>query len=255
MAQQLVTPGAPAARDPVLAALERIERRLDRIEAALEPAQSLARQAPGVVGVLADTFDSAVERAQARGIDVDERLRALVGLAERASSPEVLRVLDRLLGRLDLVERTLDLAEQAPGIAAMAVDTFDTWIARLQAEGIDVDDHARNLLGALSRLTSPEAVAVLTDLLDHVDELRFLLQSGVLSRPAVAVIGQVGGALSELAQQEPPRAGPFAALRALGDPDVQRALGFAIQLAQHFGKARAHLETAPAKALPEGTSS
>lgn len=159
--------GRSPPRDSILAALERIEGRLARLEAAAQRAELAAQQAPGAVAALVDTFDSAVGRLQERGVDLDERLRTTLAIAER--------------------------------------------------------------------LTSPPALSAVSTILDHLDDLRFLLDSGVLDKHAVRLVGELGRALAASASEAPPRVGMLGAMRALGTPDVQRAVGLALRLAGRFG--------------------
>ena len=105
----------------------------------------------------------------------------------------------------------------------------------LAARGIDVDKHGRAALTALERLTSPAAIAMLRDVLDHTEELHNLLRSGVLDPSALRIVGDVGAALAEISKSEPFSAGAWDALRATRDPDVKRALGFVLALAKRFG--------------------
>lgn len=212
-------------RDPVLAALERIEQRLDRLEAAAQRADSALKHVPGAVAAAADTFDDVARGLQERGVDVDERLKALASAVERLTEPRVLSAL----------EQAASLAPQIPGLVAASVDTADGILARLSERGVDLDERLRTTLAVAERLTSPSALAAVSTLLDHLEDIQFLLASGVLDRPAVRLIGEVGKALAASAAETPPRVGAFQALRALGSPDIQRALGFTLRLAERFG--------------------
>lgn len=148
--------------------------------------------------------------------------------------------LDSLETRLAALERSNEKLGEAthalPQLAAVAVDSFDGWVENLAARGIDIDKHGRAALTALERLTSPAAIAMLRDVLDHTEELHNLLKSGVLDPSALRVVGEVGAALAEISKTAPPPAGAWDALRATRDPDVKRALGFVLALAKRFGE-------------------
>ncbi len=148
--------------------------------------------------------------------------------------------LDSLETRLAALERSNEKLGEAthalPQLAAVAVDSFDGWVETLTARGIDIDKHGRAALTALERLTSPAAIAMLRDVLDHTEELHNLLKSGVLDPSALRVVGEVGAALAEISKTAPPSAGAWDALRATRDPDVKRALGFVLALAKRFGE-------------------
>lgn len=226
---------------PSLAAtLARIEARLARIEASLQRGTALVEGAAPMAAVLVDSLDDAAARAQASGIDLDQRLRAALTLADRLSAPDTLRVL----------ERALAAAESAPHAIAMATDTIDDLCERAYGAGVDVDARGRNLLIALEKLTSPAALAVLTDLLDRVDVIGGLLGSGILDPAPVAIVSRAGAALAESGGEEPRGVGPWGALRALSDPDVQRAVGFGLRFAKRFGCALAAGSPAPAISTP-----
>jgi uncharacterized protein YjgD (DUF1641 family) len=230
----------PPPAHAVLAALERIERRLEHLEERLDRLDALASQAPGALAAFTDTFDTTVAYLQARGVDVDGRLRALLALTERLTHPATLRAL----------EKAAELATEAPNLVAAAVDNVDGLIERLHERGVDVDDRAKTTLAIAERLTSPPALAAVREVLDHIDDLQHLLHSGVLDKSAVRLVGELGKALAATSAEASPRVGAFGALRALGDPDIQRALGFTLQLASRFGAA---LKEVP-PALPRGGS-
>jgi uncharacterized protein YjgD (DUF1641 family) len=220
-----VTP--PHDEDRVLAAIQRLERRLESIEARLERANALEKQVGGAVGTAVDTFDSAAARLRDRGVDPDERLRAGLDLLEQATAPETVQVL----------KESLALAHSAPKLAATIVDTLDSLAARAAEAGIDVDERTRDLLIALERLTSPTAISVLTDLLNRADVLRGFLDSGLLDPATVSVVSRAGRALAMAASESTPRVGAWGAVRALGDRNVQKAVGFALHFAARLGAA------------------
>lgn len=215
-----------AGSQPILAALERLERRLDRIEQRLDQVTDLAHRAPPLVATVADTFDSAAARAADRGVDIDARLRAALALVERLTAPETMA----------LVERALDAAEAAPGMAATVADTFDSLVARAGDAGIDVEERLRVLAAVAERLTSPTALAAVREVLDRIDVVQRLLESGVLAEAPVAVVERAALSMAETCAEHPSPVGPFGALRAMGDPGVQRAIGFALRFAKRFGE-------------------
>jgi uncharacterized protein YjgD (DUF1641 family) len=70
---------------------------------------------------------------------------------------------------------------------------------------------------------------------DKVEALEALLNSGVLDPAALSLIGEFGRALVETASAPSRKVGAMGLLSALGDPDVQRAVGFLVTFAQRFG--------------------
>lgn len=149
--------------------------------------------------------------------------------------------LDRLERRLARIERTLERFEEAtraaPNAVGAAVDTLDGFAAGLAARGIDVDERLRVLSRVAERLTAPEALETLEAALDRLHGLKTLLASGVLDPAPVAVIAKAAQSLAIAGGEAAPRVGAFGALRAMGQPDVQRAVGFLLRVAQLLGAA------------------
>lgn len=167
--------------------------------------------------------------------------------ATMADLAATLERIDRRLSKLEASVARLDaMAAQAPATIATVVDTVDGIAARLVSAGVDLDERARVIARVAERLTAPEALATVEEVLSKVDTVRALLRSGVLDPAPVGVVAKAGEALAKAASESPPMMSAFAAFRALGRPDVQRATGFLLRVAQLFGRA---LEDHPA--LPE----
>lgn len=113
----------------LLARVEAMNQRLQRYEA-------LVAQAPAFVGMATDTVDGWMSSLSQRGIDVDARARDLLALLERLSAPETVAALRTLI---DLLPTVSQLAQQAPGMVAMMVDTLDEAIARMRENGVDIE--------------------------------------------------------------------------------------------------------------------
>ncbi len=165
----------------IIAALERIERRLARLESSVERVDSLARSAPALIATATDTFDRVAQRAAEAGIDVDERARTALTLLERLTAPEVAGPLTALLEHADTLRAAVDLLQQAPHLLATAMDAAD----------------------------------------------------GVASR--LAVLSNLAKALPCDPSRTPKPVGPWRAYRALKEPDVQRALGFLLDVTRRLG--------------------
>lgn len=121
------------------------------------------------------------------------------------------------------------LAEQAPAFFAVLMDSFDETMRHATGKGIDVE---RGLLnGAEAALRFGATVDA-----DSVRELDALLKSGVLAPNTLRVIAELGRALTDTAAAPPATPGILGLLKALGQPDVQRALGFLVTFAERFGR-------------------
>ncbi len=160
----------------VAEALARILDRLDTLEKAIDALADAVVQLPRVTALAADSVDETVRRLQEEGIDPEERLREGLAILEKATRPENVRVLSALLDRMDRVEQALELADQAPQLAALAADSVDETVRRLQEEGIDPEERLREGLAVLEKATRPENVRVLSALLDRMDRVAPLVE-------------------------------------------------------------------------------
>ena len=201
-------PSNPA--DPA-ALLEQIDAKLARIEARLAKLDPLLDAAPGLIAMAGDGFD---ELAAELG-DLDARIRGAVRLLERATRPETLTKLEAML----------DMLDAAPGLIAMLGDTFDEFALQAQARGLALDAVVPELGRAL------EAALVL---LTH-EQVRELLVSDLLLPSAIEALGVAARALGNAQRGASPRLGLIGTLSAMREPEVQRAVGFAIDVARRFG--------------------
>ncbi len=233
---------ARLAEERTLLAMDRLLARLDTIEAAVGNLATIMHQGPGLVAMASDMVDEGYRRADAQGINIDERLKTALALAERLTAPQMVEKLNGVL----------TLADQAPGLAAMTADMVDEAYRRADASGISIDDRLGVALELAEKLTAPAMLEKLNGLLTLTDQLpglaamtldivddtmRTAIQNGFDPQGLLKWAGQAGMAMVH-AQQEPPAkvGGVFGLLRALNDPDRQKALGFLMNLLKHLGK-------------------
>lgn len=157
------------------AALHRILDRMDRIEQALSKLTDAVDQAPAVAATMVDVVDDLARDADARGVNLDQRMQNALTLAERLTAPRTVDALTGLLDRLDQVEQLAGLLDQAPGFAAMTVDIADEAARNAADRGIDLDERLHAVLGLLEKLSAPETVRVLSGLMDRMDEFEQLI--------------------------------------------------------------------------------
>lgn len=219
--------------DAILEALARIEGRLDHMEARIADG---GRSVGHVVAGVTDTVDRIVAQAQERGVDVDDRLRRVLALLERASEPASLRAIEHLI----------DLAVQAPALVATMVDTLDGIGARLAARGVDIDRAVHNLASAVELLTSDSVLELLRASAERAGALHTVISSQVLDPDVVGMVAAAGEAMRAAGDGE--GVGAFGMLRGLGDADVRRTSGFLLRFARQFGRV---LGRAAPAALPE----
>lgn len=173
----------------------------------------------------------------------------------RLSEERTLLAIDRLLARLDTVEEAVKGLEQtmhqAPGMIAMVTDMADEAYRKADASGISIENRLNNALVMAEKLTRPEMVTKLNDLIavtdqlpglvamtvDTVDEgLRKARENGLEPEALVDWAGQFGTAM-RAAQNEPTKKlGLLGMMRALNDPDRQKAIGFSLNFLKHLGK-------------------
>jgi uncharacterized protein YjgD (DUF1641 family) len=177
-------------------------------------------QAPAMAAAVVDVVDEHAGRLRDRGVDVEARLARGLALLERLSDDATMKRLQTLL----------DLAEQAPGLASMAVDIVDEQAAQLRDEGIDPGEAMKN--GARTALQFASMVGP-----REIQALKSVLASQALAPESVEVISAAAQALVECQGRVRERVGLFALLRAMREPDVQRALDFAIGVTRRFGAA------------------
>lgn len=141
----------------------------------------------------------------------------------------LLATIERLERKVDHMEKTIERLEgataQVPAVVATVTDVVDGVVERLAARGIDVDDRMRALLRAADHLTSPRAL----------DALSSVLQSEIMAHQTTEVIGRMGRAIVT-AEHEARPVGMWGLMRALRDPEVQRAAGFLVSMARRFGE-------------------
>ncbi|HXW08374.1 MAG TPA: DUF1641 domain-containing protein [Vicinamibacterales bacterium] len=162
--------------------------------------------------VTADTPQANLDDAAVRATlqRIEERTRAL------AEVTESLRPL-------------VTLAPQIPALVALLMDSFDDAMRVAHENGIDVERGVLN--GAEAALRFGATMDA-----EKVRELDALLRSGVLAPDTLRVVGDLGRALTETAASPPTTLGLMGLLKALGQPDVQRALGFLMTFAGRFGR-------------------
>lgn len=217
---RLATPDADVRLRSVVRLLEVTSRPgvAERLDKALE----LVDAAPGLVATAVDSLDAL---ARSPGMDADARLRALIRLADVATRP----------GVAEAAEVAADWAAQAPGMAAMAVDSFDGAMGRMAQSTWGPEERLHAVLTVLDRASRPDTARRLVHALDGLVVLDELLDSGVLDRKAVSVVGQVGLALRDTASEPVTPTGLWGLLMAASGAELRKAFGFFVQFLRNFG--------------------
>lgn len=248
------SPSTPAQGDPsaalrarlddpqVAASLGRILDRIDALESVAGALESFTQRAPILVDGGAETLDHFMMQAEAQGIDVFDRGQRGLDILEKASRPQNLELVGELLDHAEAVR----FAAKAGGaaferLADSDLDLISDKLGELSARGGKVltspvidkllagplldPDKLDKAVDALQRLTDVASTPAFQQLLD----------SGLLDAAALTTVSTASTALVETRASGFERVGLFGTLGRLGDPDVQKAMGFAFALAKRFG--------------------
>lgn len=154
---------------------------------------------------------------------------------ERLTEPRTLELLSQLLDRLEDVVYLLDLLEQFLRRGPEIAEAVNEGVALLRKGlgGTAMPNGWTDLLNALRRLRQ----------VVESPQVQALFRESVLDPRAVALVGKMAQAMIEASQEakkpEHRRLGLMGLIRALGDPELQPALRFAVAFAQRFSKALA----------------
>ncbi len=214
---------------------QRLEAKLDRIEAMLSGPHQMLQDAPHLAATVTNIADEVVSKLAEKQIDVDERARHLLKLIEHLTDPKTLSSLDHFLAHPEQLSQILGALEQVPGTFAMAVNIVDDLIAHLQRKDIDVEQILKQTM---------QSTKILVEFMQS-DQFRALMESSVFAPEIVEIIAKMAHALRHTHDEEPGEVGLFGALRQAKDPSVRRTLDFGLRFAKRFGG----LLVAPARAL------
>jgi uncharacterized protein YjgD (DUF1641 family) len=232
---------ARLAEEKTLQALDHILARLDTVEASLSKLSDVMHQGPGMVAMAADMADEAYRQADARGVNLENRLHNALVLAEQLTAPEMVEKISQLT----------EFTNQVPGLVAMTGDMLDEAYRRADASGVSIDERLSTALALAEKLTAPDMVGKLNDLMtladqlpgiiamtvDTVDEgLRQARENGLEPETMVEWASQFGRAMRE-AQETPAKPiGLFGMVGALRDKDRQKAMSFSLNFLKALGK-------------------
>ncbi len=196
--------------------LNQVLSRMDRLEQALNLADSL----PNTLAAMGDTADDLIGRMQRQGININERASASLGLLEKLTEPKTLASLAQLVSKVDSLSPMIALAEQAPALASIAMDSLDGMVEKAQRAGLDINGTLNALMQFAAKF-GPEQINVL---------------SALISPSSLEQISAMADALESSSHQPIKELGPLAMFSEMRDPDVKRALGFFLAFAKQFGQ-------------------
>lgn len=190
--------------------------------------------------------------------ELSRTLPQLTRLASRLNEPETSAAIDTVLNHAGLLAFAADTADgvlrRSDTIIENVAGSVRDVVGSDQAANIATFEHSLQVLAqlrdALPTLVQilPRLTRSLPRLLDVAERLEVILgsaeftalmDSGVFAPKTVGIVGEAGKAVVEVYDEQIARATPAGRIdlfRALGDPDVQRALGFMIEFAKRFGR-------------------
>ena len=149
----------------------------------------LVEQGPGLASMVMDSVDEVVRESNQGPVRLDDRMKSVSNLMVTLSDPDMVHK----------VESLIQFSNQLPGLAAMAVDSIDSFFEYYGTE--------------------------------FADTMAFLQKENLL------FLKNAGDALIEAQGQTPAKVGGvFGLLRTLKDPDRQKALGFLMNVLKNLGK-------------------
>lgn len=209
-----------------------IDARLSRMEAILERLDEGMAQAPVLMSIATDTIDETLSQ---EGIDVADRVWRGMHLLKRLSDPQVYETLNGLV----------DFIEQAPGLVSIATDAVDEAVAQANSGPVGLQERISGGMSVLAKVSQPEMIIKFQALLDFVDKAEGLIAIGVdVADEVVAkntetfeLFAKTAEATNEAIKSKPQKVGGiFALLRAIGDPDRQKALGLVLNILKNLGR-------------------
>lgn len=138
---------ARLADDRTLEAIDHLLARIDTLEAAVDQLSMLMRQGPGLVAMAGDMVDETYRKADANGVNIEERLGTALQMAEQLTTPAMAEKLDGLV----------TISNQLPGLIAMTVDMYDEGMKRAFDNGFDPRSLMETASAANTALTNAKA--------------------------------------------------------------------------------------------------
>jgi uncharacterized protein YjgD (DUF1641 family) len=159
----------------------------------------------------------ALDRIEASELDLAELTRDGFELLELAANPE----------NIVLARRGLQLVAKLDGTAVTMLELSDELVTDIQTPEFHFEDRARTGIALLTKLSAPDTLASIQELLD----------SGMMDPAVLQLLTRVGGALQKSAAKPIQPKGMFGALGALQSARTQKVLGFALDFSEQLGEA------------------
>ena len=129
--------------------------RIDTLEQAVNRLATVMEQGPGMVSMVTDMVDEAYSEAATEGIDLEQRLKGLLQLAQKLTAPETVAKIDA----------ALTMADRMPGMVSMVADMADEAYQRSADRGVYLEARMQSALQLAEKLTAPQMVENLESLI------------------------------------------------------------------------------------------
>lgn len=179
-----------------------------------------------VIGKIPQLAKASVQLADATANPAFERLMAS-DLLDRLGDPKTIQSLKDVLDRLEL--------------AAFVLESIDGFLKRSEGIGQALSDDVQDL----KKATQPD-IQKLKEVMRAMPALvtagQTLVRSGMLEPKTVEALGTMGRSVADsydearAARRDPRPLGVFGLLKAIRDPDVNRALDFALHVSKVYGQ-------------------
>lgn len=250
MNQESALPVAVDKLDLILDKLNAIEHRLGKLE-------SITQTLPGIVATASDTLDIYFQHLDP---DSERLVPEVQNVLQALMQPDIIAGLNQMLTLIPILAPHLATLETLPGILATAGDTLEEGVAYLDSRGVDVPEILPELIPLVTALLAPETLGALVHFVESLPELTPMVLltkdlPGMLATATdlideisarllksedriEAVMSHASQALSmvQRAQKEAPALGPIGVLKAMGDSDIQRLIGFFVYVSKHMSQ-------------------
>ncbi len=210
----------------------------------------IADMAPDLVETVNGALQEMMQQAPPQSLRLDERIRAVLPLLDKLTSPETAGKLSELLALTDMAP---DLIHTVGGMAGEVMQ-------QLPPEGLQLDERLRAVLPLLDKLTQPETAGRMQQLLalsdqlpgmaamsvDIIDEqMKKAVECGLDLGKILQITEATAQAFCEASREERRPMGPWGMLRAPLDRDRQVAIGFLMTFLKKFGQRIALVQNEP----------
>lgn len=202
--------------------LQRIDARLERLENKVNETPQMAMDG---MSIFADSIDEKFNPATEAGLNNLNKIQKLQELVEEVTKEDTLEAIVQLTASLKTLTPLLENLQQIENFISIAADTTDEIFARAMENDLKVDEFLENLKKLTFALIDAFESGAFSD----------LLESGILDPHAIETVGALGRSMA-VSNNVKHSAGPVTLIAALLNKDVQRALGFSLNFAAHFGR-------------------